>query len=469
MIEQCVVSSTGPRSKPALVLAILCGAPFLAGLDLLVVNVAFAEIGAGFPGHSLADMSWILNGYAIVYAALLISFGRYADKVGYKRVFLGGLGVFTAASAAAALSPTLWALVGFRVLQAAGAAAVTPTSLGLLLHAVAPDRRAASVRIWATSGAVAAALGPLLGGLLVEASWRWVFLINLPVGVALVALTRRTIPGYHNPGAAESLDLPGAALLTLGIGALATGLVRGPEWGWAGAGFLVAGGTAVLALAWFATHNLRRHEPLLAHDLLRVRSLGWSSVASLLFNATFAAGLLILILFLQEVWGYSALRTGLAVAPGPLVVPAFALVGQLLARRVSAGRIAAAGSLLWAAGTAMIVLSVGPERAYAAEVLPGWLVAGFGVGLALPTILSSATAELPPARSATGSAIVNMSRQIGIVLGVAAMVAVFGNPAGPNAVLDAFDRAWWAVASVAVLCAAVATGLSVRVRSAHPA
>lgn len=452
----------GTTTRSGLMLAILCGAPFLAALDLLVVNVGFEEVGDAFPGHSLADFSWILNAYAVVYASLLIPLGRYADKIGHKRVFVAGLVMFIAASVAAAASASLEVLVAFRVLQAVGAAAVTPTSLGLLLHSVPPERQAASVRIWATSGAVAAALGPLLGGVLVEASWRWVFLVNLPVGVALVVLAVRTIPAFRRPEAAGAPDLIGAILLTVGIGALATALVRGPEWGWTGWQGLTAVGLSVAVLALFCVNNTRHHSPLLAHDLLRVPSLGWSNAASLLFNAAFAAGPLALILYLQRVWGYSALQTGLAVAPGPLVVPAFALLGQHLARRHPAGRIALAGSLLWAAGTAIIILSIGTERSYATAALPGWLVCGFGVGLALPTILASATAELPPARSATGSAIVNMSRQIGIVLGVAVLVAAFGTPDTTDAVVDAFDRAWWAVVAMALLSAAVAPRMSLR-------
>jgi EmrB/QacA subfamily drug resistance transporter len=449
-------------TRPGLVLAILCGAPFLAALDLLVVNVAFEEIGDAFPGHSLADLSWILNAYAIVYASLLIPLGRYADKIGNKRVFVTGLILFIAASVAAAASASLEALVAFRVLQGVGAAAVTPTSLGLLLHSVPAERRAASVRIWATSGAVAAALGPLLGGVLVEASWRWVFLVNLPVGLVLVVLAVRIIPTFRRPDEAGNPDLVGAILLTIGIGALTTALVRGPEWGWTGWQTLTAVGLSATALALFCVNNTRHRSPLLPRDLLRVPSLGWSNAASLLFNAAFAAGLLALILYLQRVWGYSALRTGLAIAPGPLVVPVFALLGQRLARRQPAGRIALAGSLLWAAGTTILTVSIGTERSYATDVLPGWLVCGFGVGLALPTILASATADLPPARSATGSAIVNMSRQIGIVLGVAVLVAVFGTPDTADTVIDAFDRTWWVVVAMALASAAVAPRMSVR-------
>jgi EmrB/QacA subfamily drug resistance transporter len=445
----------------AVLLLILCGAPFLAALDLLVVNVAFAEVGASFAGHSMADLSWILNAYAITYAALLIPAGRYADRVGHKRLFLIGLGLFTAASAVAAASPSLWALVAARVAQAAGAAAVTPTSLGLLLGAMTAERRAGAVRIWATSGALAAALGPLVGGLLVEASWRWAFLVNLPVGVVLLVAAARVLPSPPTRDHAGALDIAGAALLAVGVGALATALVRGPEWGWTSAGGTIAAIVAGVALAWFARHVSRHADPLLDRAVLRVPGLGWANAATVLFNASFAGGLLALILFLQQVWGYSALQAGLAIAPGPLVVPLFAFVGQRLAQRLTGGVIALLGSLLWAAGMVLIALSVDGRPDYLADVLPGWLVAGVGVGLALPTLLAAATAGLPPSRTATGSALANTSRQIGIVVGVAVLVAVFGTPA-TGEVLDSFDRAWLALAGIAVLAAIVSPRVALR-------
>src|SRR4051812_39863928 len=173
------------------VLAVLSLAAFMASLDLFIVNVAFDDIGRDFGGTPLSDLSWVLNGYAIVFAALLIPLGRLADRYGRKAGFLLGLGVFTAASLACALCTDLWPLVVARLLQAAGAAALTPASLGLLLSVFPPERRVGAVRVWAATGALAAAAGPVVGGLLVEASWRWVFVVNVPVGVlALVAAVR---------------------------------------------------------------------------------------------------------------------------------------------------------------------------------------------------------------------------------------------------------------------------------------
>ncbi|MGW6378057.1 MFS transporter [Rhodococcus sp. NPDC055112] len=450
--------------RPGPVLLALCGASFLAGLDLFVVNVAFDEIGADFTGHSLADMSWILNGYAILYAALLIPLGRWADKVGRRRGFLLGLGLFVAASAACALAPNLWSLIGFRAAQAIGAALLTPASLALILTVLPAERRSASVRIWAAAGAVAAAAGPVIGGILVAASWRWVFLINVPIGIAFLVLAARSIPESRDRDA-DHPDVLAAALLTAAVGALALALVKGPDWGWSSAGVLGALAVALVSGATFWIRNGRGGAPILDPAMLRVRSFAWSNAAMLLFNAGFAAALLATILWMQTVWDYSALRTGMAIAPGPLMVPVFAIVAQRLASRIDAGRIAALGCLLWGGGAVLIAASVGPEPAYAAQILPGWLIAGVGVGLALPTILATATAGLPQDRAATGSAVVTMHRQIGAVVGISALVAILGTPIGFDSARTAFTHSWWAVAGVSVLAAAAALGITARAHS----
>ncbi|WP_072689726.1 MFS transporter [Rhodococcus marinonascens] len=446
-------------------LAVLCGAPFVASLDLFIVNVALGDIAASYPGYSLGDLSWILNGYAIVYAALLVPLGRWADRIGRRRGFMLGLALFTVASAACALSPSLWLLVAFRVLQAVGAAALTPASLGLLIGTLPEDRRAGAVRIWAATAAAAAALGPVVGGILVEASWRWAFLINIPIGIALLFAAIRVVPNAQPSRTDTELDLVGAALLIAGIGALSLGLVQGPDWGWGDLRITLAFAVATVALALFWFRNSRHRAPLIEPALLKVPTFAWSNVTAVVFSAAFAAGLLANILWLQEVWGYSALETGLAIAPGPILVPLFAVAGQLLARRFSAGTIAATGSLLWSVGTVLVLASVGAEPHYVTALLPGWLIAGVGVGLALPTILSSAAADIPQARSATGSAIVNMNRQIGTVIGVSVLVAVVGTSVGYDDTHSAFVLAWWVIAAVAV-CAAV-TSIGMNPRNPH--
>ncbi len=458
-------SRGGPERRvasPAAVLAVLSLAAFMASLDLFIVNVAFHAIGQDFSGASLSDLSWILNAYAIVYAALLVPLGRLADRYGRKAGFLAGLAVFTLASAACAAAPGLWALVVFRTLQAAGAALLTPTSLGLLLHAMPADRRARAVRVWAATGALAAAAGPVVGGVLVAASWRWVFLVNIPIGVLALGLAARVVPESRDPHPGPVPDLLGATLLACSIGAVALALVEAPSWGWVSARTIGVLAGAVAAMTLFWRRSLHHRAPVVEPVLLKVRSFAWSNATAVAFGVAFAGNLLVNILWMQQVWRYSALRTGLGVAPGPLMVPLFAAAAQSVAHRVPVGRIAAAGCLLLGGGLALSVLLLGRDPAYMTQLLPCSLVGGAGVGLALPTILSAATVDLPPARAATGSAIVNMSRQVGTVLGVSILVALLGAPVGYAAVHGAFDHVRWALVLACGLAAGLAVGMTPR-------
>src|SRR3954466_9349323 len=210
-------------ATPALVLWIVCSGVVLASLDLFIVNVALPDVGRDLGADRLSDLSWVLNGYAIVYASLLVPFGGIADRHRRERGFLLGVAVFTAASAACGLATSVAMLVAFRIVQAAGAALLTPTSLGLVLATAPPERRHGAVRAWTAVGGLAAALGPVAGGLLVAASWRWVFLVNVPIGLAALAFGWWRLP--HVPGhPVQAPDATGALLITGGVGALVLGL-----------------------------------------------------------------------------------------------------------------------------------------------------------------------------------------------------------------------------------------------------
>jgi EmrB/QacA subfamily drug resistance transporter len=453
---------TSVAAKPGRVLGILSLAAFMASLDLFIVNVAFPDIGRDFGGQSLSNLSWILNGYAVLYAALLVPLGRLADRYGRLNGFLGGLALFTLASAACAASQDLWSLVAFRGLQAVGAAALTPTSLGLLLASTPKDRKVRAVRIWSALGALAAAFGPVVGGLLVQASWRWVFIVNLPVGVATLIVARRVVPDSRDLTVQRTPDLLGAAFMALGIGALALALVKGEDWGWSSSYDVVAFVVAAIGLVAFWTRSSRHPLPVIEPALLRVRTFAWANVTTLLFMVAFGGSMLAMVLWLQNVWHYSALRTGLAIAPGPFLVVIVTTMVQRFGSRLPLSALAAAGCAVYGLGIVVVASSVGAAPAYATEIVPGWLIGGLGVGLALPSIMSSATTDLPPARTATGSAAVLMSRQIGLTLGVALFIAVLGFPHGYAAVHAGFREAWWALAVATWLGALTALGMTPR-------
>jgi EmrB/QacA subfamily drug resistance transporter len=441
------------------VLAVVSVAVFMVGLDMFIVNVAFPDIRGDFEGTSLATASWVLNAYAIVLAALMVPAGRMADRVGRRRAFLAGLVVFVVGSALCGAAPSVGALIGARVIQAGGAALLLPTSLALLLPEFEPAERPVAIGIWAAVGGIAASAGPPLGGLLVEVSWRLVFLVNLPVGaVALwyaLGLLRETRDETQ-----QRPDLLGAAVLALAVGTLALGLVKAPDWGWLGAGTLaaLAGAAAGLTVFWARCNS--HPSPVVDPALLRVRSFATANVAALLFSASFAAMLLGTVLFMTGTWGYSVLTAGLGLAPGPLMAAVFAPLAGRLAARVGQRNLATTGVTLFAIGCAWWLWRAGPDPNYAAEMLPGLIVTGIGVGLTLPSLASAAAASLPPARFATGSAVFTMSRQLGFVLGVAILVAVLDSGSS--------DGGWLFMVIAAVLGAVVALGIG-EVRQHVPA
>ncbi|WP_406115866.1 MFS transporter [Kitasatospora purpeofusca] len=457
------VAAPSDRDRPhrRAAFLVLAAAVFVSNLDLFVVNVALPAMQQHFDGSSLATLSWVLNGYAIVFAALLVPAGRLADRVGHRKVFLAGLAVFTIASALCALAPAVGWLDAARVLQAAGAAALMPTSLALLLDATPAAERPGAIRAWASIGGIAAGLGPVLGGLLVEADWRWVFVVNVPVGIAAIAVGARVLPAPRRGKENGPLpDLFGAVLLTAAIATLTVSLVKADEWGWLSARVLGGLLASALLTGWFLRRSARHHAPVVELPLLRVPVFAAANTAALLFTLAFAGMLLTSVLWCQQVWGYSALRTGLAVAPGPLLVPPVALGSAALVRRLGPGRVAALGTLLFAAGIGWWTATIGVRPGYATELLPGMLLTGLGVGLTLPTLVGSAAAALPPARFATGSAVTTMARQIGAVVGVALTVGLIGTPHGPQAALDGFRRGWILLVVAALLACAAALWLA---------
>jgi len=430
---------------------IVCVGVFMASLDLFIVNIAFPAIGRHFGGASLGSLSWILSGYAIVFAALLVPAGRWADAFGRKRAFLLGLALFVLSSAACAAAPSVAFLVGARLAQAAGGALMLPTSLGLMLPEFEASERHAAIGLWAATGGIAAAAGPPLGGLLVQADWRWVFLVNVPVGlVGLLAGSR--ILAERREAVAQRPDLTGAAALIVAIGALVVAIVKGQEWGWASAEILGLLALTVLLLPAIWWRSGRHPSPVVEPDMLRVRSFRLAVSASVLFFAGFGAMLLTGVLFLTGIWHESALTAGLMLFPGPAMAAAFSVPSARLGARVGFRIPGVLGALLFACGSAWYITHTGQRPDYAADFLPGMAIGGAGVGLVIPTLTAAGASSLAPERFATGAAVLTMGRQIGSALGVAVLVAVLG--ASAHTAGD-FHAAWWIT-----IVAAVAAGLT---------
>jgi EmrB/QacA subfamily drug resistance transporter len=423
------------------VLAVVSVAVFMSSLDLFIVNIAFPDIARDFSGTSLASLSWILNAYAIVFAALLVPAGRSADRLGRRRSFLAGLALFTFASALSAAAPSVELLVAARILQAVGAAAVFPTSLALVLPEFPADERRTAVAVWAAVGGVAAAAGPPVGGLLVQGGWQLVFLVNVPIGIALFVIASRVLREQREDAGAPRPDLLGALLLTAAIGTLTLGIVKAPVWGWGSGRVIALLAAAVVIGAAFWARSQRHPTPVVEPHLLRDRTFALANAAGLLFFMAFGAMLLSSVLFLTGVWHESVLRAGLQIAPGPSMAAIFAVLAGKLAPRYGERLLGALGGLLFAAGGLWWITQVGAQPSYAADFLPGMLIGGAGVGLVIPSMFSAATSTLPPERFATGTAVTSMSRQIGIALGVAVLVAILGTPS-PGDAVDRFADGW---------------------------
>ena len=450
LLERPGPSSTKAKAAPRQVLVITCAGVVLASLDLFIVNVALPQIARDLKASNLGELSWVLNGYAIVYASLLVFFGRLADRYRRDRAFLLGVAVFTAASAACAASTSVGMLIGFRLVQAAGAALLTPTSLGLVLASYPPERRHGAVRAWTAVGGMSAAVGPVVGGLLVAASWRWVFLVNVPVGIAALIVGWRRLP--HVPGhPSERPNALGVVLATAGVAALTFGLVKGSDWGWGSP-----------AIAWTLAASAVAHRALRAPLPSEPHSAHPSVAVSLpeLHRGVAGRHLLLRILrsdaSLDRSLGAGRLgMVGAAIRAGhrtrtdhgPRSCRSSWPAGSSPA--TAQPRAMALGSLVFGAGVSWWALAITVQPNYLSGVLGGMILTGVGVGLTLPTMMATAASSLPPQSFATGSAVINMIRQTGLALGVAVLVAVLGTAAGhDSAALDAFRHGWWVSAAI---------------------
>ncbi len=436
---------------------------FMAALDLFIVNIAIPDISSDFSTSSLSDLSWVLNAYAIVFAALLVPAGRVADRIGRKRVLVAGLLVFTAGSAASAAAPSVGVLVASRILQASGGAMFLPASLGLVLPAFPIQKRAVAVGAWSAVGGVAAALGPPVGGLLVGLSWRWIFLVNVPIGLVMAVIAARSLDEVREPQSAGRPDALGALLLAGGIGLLTAGIVKGPDWGWADDRTIGAFAASVVLIVAFFARSARHPAPVIELPLLRVRSFAFGNLASMAFFAGFGAMLLSGVLLLTEVWHYSELHAGLALAPGPLMAAIVAAPAGRVSARIGPRPVAMLGGIVFGGSFLLFISTVDATPDYAGSFLPAFMLGGVGVGLSISSLPAAVTASLPPTRFATGSAVFGMSRQLGAAIGVAILIAILANPA-PDELLDRLQDGWAFMAGAGFAAAAISAAIGAPVR-----
>ena len=428
-------------------------ATFLVSLDSTMLYAAFGALRHGFPTATAADMSWVLNAYTVVYAAMLIPAGGLADAHGRKRVFLFGVALFLAASAACGLAGHIAALIAARTVQAIGAALLTPASLSIVLGAFPSHRRAATVSLWGAVGGFAAAVGPSLGSFVVQTvGWPWAFFINLPIGAFSLWKGAALLSESNRNPVRRKIDLVGMLLLIVGVGAVALAIVQAqsPAWTRAEIGGVVA--TGVLAMAAFVQWARSAKDPLVDLDLFRNWTYSAVNVATLTFGIAFAMMFFTFFFYMNSMWHYSQLRAGLAIAPGPLMVIPVAIVNGRLAGRIGHRPFLVAGSVLYAVAGLWFMRMPGATPAYLTLWLPGLLLSGASVGLVLPSLSGAAVSKLPAQHYAVGSAVNQATRQIGSAIGVAITIALLG---GTNLTRGSFDTVYVLHIGLALLTAGV--------------
>jgi len=434
-------------------------ATFLVSLDTTMLFAAFDPLRHAFGNASTAELSWVLNAYTVVYATMLIPAGGLADTHGRKRVFLIGVALFLAASAACGLAGGVGWLVAARVLQAVGAALLTPASLSIVLAAFPQTRRAVVVSLWGAVGGLAAAVGPSAGSFVIDHfGWSWAFYINLPLGGLALWRGASLLRESSKSGARRRVDGVGMALLMLAVGAVTLAIVESDAPNWSRMDLVMIGGTGLAAAGAFVAWARRTREPLVDLALFRNRTYRFVNVATLAFGTAFSTMFLAFFFFMMNVWHFSLPQAGLAVTPGPLLVMPTAVVTGRLASRLGHRRFLVGGSLLYACSSLWFLLVPGVEPDYVSHWLPGLMMSGIAVGLVLPSLSAAAVSRLPVAHYAVGSAVNQATRQIGSVLGVALTVALLNHAALQRADFDALYLSHAALALLTgLLCLPVDT------------
>ena len=427
-LPAAAVETHAPKTSPWPVFWVASVAAFLVSLDSTMLYSAFGALRAGFPEATAADMSWVLNAYTVVYAAMLIPAGGLADAHGRKRVFLFGVTLFLAASAACGLAGSVGWLIAARVLQAVGAALLTPASLSIVLAAFPQNKRALTVSLWGAVAGFAAAVGPSLGSFVIESvGWPWAFFINLPIGALSLWRGAALLSESARSATRRKVDVVGMALLVVAVGAIALAIVESESPAWTRSQLAVAAGTGVIAFVAFIVWARGVREPLVDLGLFRHRTYSAVNAATLSFGIAFAMMFFAFFFYMSNVWHYSQAQAGLAIAPGPLTVIPVAILTGRLAGRYGHRPFLVGGALLYAAAGLWFMLVPGIEPSYVAHWLPGLFLSGISVGLVMPSLSGAAVSKLPAQHYAVGSAVNQATRQIGAVIGVAITVVLLGH------------------------------------------
>jgi EmrB/QacA subfamily drug resistance transporter len=444
------------RTRSIWTLAIVSVALFMVTLDNLVVTNALVSIREDL-GATLEELEWTVNAYTLSFAVLLLTGAALGDRLGRRRMFAVGISIFTVASAAAALASSTEALIGARALQGLGAAIVTPLTLTLLSEAFSENRRGLALGIWSGVSGLGVALGPVVGGAVVEGfSWQWIFWLNVPIGIALAPTALAMLRESHGPN--HTLDVPGLALGSAGLFGVVLGIVRAQALGWTDPFILASVGVGIALLAAFVAWELRASAPMLPMRFFRNRGFAATNGVSLaMFFGAFGS-IFLLAQFFQAAQGYSPLEAGLRTLPWTAMPIFVAPVAGLLSDRIGSRPLMATGLSLQAAALAWLAVVTEPAVAYG-TLVPGFVLAGTGMALVFAPAANAVLSAVRPEEAGQASGATNAIREVGGVLGVAVLATVFahsGSFASPDAFVDGLLPAVWVGAAVLAVGALLA-------------
>jgi EmrB/QacA subfamily drug resistance transporter len=445
------------QNKKWLALALLSAVQFMVVLDIAIVNVALPSIQLDL-GFSQQNLQWVISAYALVFGGFLLLGGRTADLLGRRRIFMLGLVAFTIGSLICGLAWSEGSLIGARAIQGLGAAAISPAALAILMTTFAEGReRNIALGVWGAVGGFGAAAGVLLGGVLTDAlSWEWIFFVNIPVGVAALALTTLLL-GESRDTRVRTFDVPGAVLVTGGLTTLVLAITQGNDWGWGSGRTIGVFAAAAALLTAFTVWETRAPEPLMRFGIFRTRTVLGANVAGFILGTALFSMFLMLTLYMQQVLGYSAMKTGvayLAVAGTSIV---WANVAAVLVGKVGVKPLIAGGMAILGVGMVLFTqVSVGGS--YASHLLPGFLIIALGMAMCFVPISIAALAGVKQAEAGLASGLINTSQQIGGAVGIALLSTiaisrteneVASGTALPQALTSGFQLAFWVGAAIA--------------------
>jgi len=450
-----MVASTNKRW---FALALLSAVQFMVVLDIAIVNVALPSIKTDL-GFSQENLQWVISAYALVFGGFLLLGGRLADILGRRRIFIAGLILFTVASFLAGLAWSEGSLIAARALQGLGAAVISPAALSILTTTFAEGKeRNIALGVWGAVGGFGAAAGVLLGGVLTDVlSWEWIFFVNLPVGIAGLILTPILL-GESRDARVKSFDAPGAVLVTGGLMLLVYAITKANDYGWGSATTWAIFAGAFALLSAFVVWERRHPEPLMRFGILGIRTVLGANVAGFILGTALFAMFLMLTLYMQQVLGYSAMKTGIAYLATAGTAIIWSGVAAQLVNRVGVKPVLVTGMVFLSVGLFYFTqVSVGGS--YLGDLLPGFLLIAVGMGFSFVPISIAALAGVQPAEAGLASGLINTSQQIGGALGIAALSAVAttttsdaladGSQLSP-ALVDGFQAAFWGGTIVAV-------------------